>query len=115
LERLRDRLYAQLVQGIGNRLTINGSRSPRLPNTLSVNFPSVSAVELLTRVPELCASTGAACHAGSTAISPTLAAMKVDPEVARGTMRLSVGWYTSEEEIERVAELLIGAWEDSTR
>jgi cysteine sulfinate desulfinase/cysteine desulfurase-like protein len=41
--------------------------------------------------------------------------MKVDPEVARGTMRLSVGWYTSEEEIERVAELLIGAWEDSTR
>jgi cysteine desulfurase len=114
LERLRDSLLARLSQRIGNRLTVNGGRSPRLPNTLSVNFPFVSAVELLGRVPELCASVGAACHTGAAGMSPTLAAMELDPDVARGTMRLSVGWYTSEDEIERVAELLIGAWEDLT-
>jgi cysteine desulfurase len=38
--------------------------------------------------------------------------MGLAPETARGTLRLSVGWFTSAEEIERAAELLIGAWED---
>jgi cysteine desulfurase len=65
----------------------------------------------LARVPELCASTGSACHSGVESMSPTLAAMGVAPEVARGTIRLSVGWTTTDEEIERAASLILGAWE----
>jgi cysteine desulfurase len=59
----------------------------------------------------LCASTGAACHAGHSSLSATLAAIGLDERTARGTMRLSVGWYTSEEDIERAAGLLAAAWE----
>ena len=109
---LRDRLYAHLTETIGNRLTVNGADAPRLPNTLSVNFPFVSAVDLLARIPELCASTGSACHSGATSMSATLASMGLAPDTARGTVRLSVGWFTSVEEIARAAELLIGAWEE---
>lgn len=111
LESLRDRLLSQLSEAIGSRLTVNGRKAPRLPNTLSVNFPGVAAVDMLARLPELCLSTGAACHSGTPGMSPTLAAMGLDPEDARGTVRVSVGWFTSEEEIDRAASLLIGAWE----
>jgi len=108
---LRDRLAKKLQAAIGASLTINGSQAPRLPNTLSVNFPDVSGGELLGRTPEIAASTGSACHASMTKPSATLAAIRLAPEQARGTVRLSVGWYTSEEDVDRAAELLIGAWE----
>jgi cysteine desulfurase len=111
LAQLRDRLQQALCEGVGNDLTINGAAAPRLPTTLSVNFPQVSGSELLARTPELCASTGAACHSSSTTVSPTLAAIGLSPEVARGTVRLSVGWDTAEEEIDLAADLLLAAWE----
>ena len=115
LESLRDRLYLGLRDAIGARLSVNGLRAPRLPTTLSVNFPDVLARELLARIPELCASTGAACHSGVTNVSATLAAIGLKPEIARGTVRLSVGWYTSEEEIDRAVSLLAGVWEGLAR
>jgi len=108
---LRDRLLANLRQVIGESLEVNGERVDRLPNTLSVNFPKVAAGEILARLPELMASTGSACHSGQTRISPTLQAIGLTPNKARGTMRLSVGWHTSEEEVDRAAELLLDAWE----
>ncbi|MBP89823.1 MAG: cysteine desulfurase NifS [Planctomycetaceae bacterium] len=111
MAQLRDRLSGQLREAIGEELTINGEQAPRLPNTLSVNFPRVAGVDLLARCPELCASTGAACHSGGTTMSPTLAAIGLSPNRARGTVRLSVGWYTSENDIDRTTELLVGAWE----
>jgi cysteine desulfurase len=108
---LRDRLLAQLRTGVGEGLVTHGELAGRLPNTLSVSFPGVSGYDLLARVPELCASTGSACHSGTQAMSPTLAAMGVAPEIARGTIRLSLGRSTTDEEAERSASLLIGAWE----
>jgi cysteine desulfurase len=108
---LRDRLESLLVEGIGRGLTINGQQAERLPNTLSVNFPGVCARELLRKIPELCASTGSACHSGTENLSPTLAAIGLSPEVARGTVRLSVGWYTDEDDVDRAASWLLAAWE----
>ncbi|MBW3596744.1 MAG: cysteine desulfurase [Planctomycetes bacterium] len=109
---LRDLLARRLSDPIGPELTINGDGAERLPNTLSVSFPGVVGGELLGRIPELYASTGAACHSDAPEhISATLAAMGLSAEQARGTIRLSVGWYTSEEEIDRAADLLLGAWE----
>jgi cysteine desulfurase len=108
---LRDRLWNELLRGIGEELLMYGKKSPRLPNTLSVSFPHVAGHEILSRLPELAASTGSACHSETEAISPTLAALEIPTERARGTIRLSLGWYTSEEDIDRAASLLIGAWE----
>ncbi len=107
---LRERLWSRLEAAIGG-VTYNGRGAERLPNTVSVNFPQVNAAELLGRCPELCASTGAACHSGSAHLSATLAAIGLRPEVARGTVRLSVGWYTNEDEVDRAASLLTAAWE----
>jgi cysteine desulfurase len=108
---LRDRLLTRLRETIGDTLVVHGERAPRLPNTLSVNFPQVSGADLLARLPELMASTGSACHSGHARLSPTLQALGLPIHKARGTIRLSLGWNTSEEEIDRAAELLLGAWE----
>lgn len=108
---LRDRLQSRLEEAVGETLTVHGRAARRLPNTVSVNFPGVSASELLHRCPELCASASAAQNAGSCAISPTLQAIGLTPDTAAGTIRLSVGWYTTQEEVDRAAELLLNAWE----
>ena len=108
---LRDRLERRLTDAIPQGLSINGQRAERLPNTLSVNFPRANGGELLRRIPELCASTGSACHSGSDNLSPTLTAIGLTPKVAAGTIRLSVGWYTSEGDVDRAANLLLAAWE----
>ncbi|MEE2684711.1 MAG: cysteine desulfurase family protein [Planctomycetota bacterium] len=111
MEKLRDQLLAMLIDLVGQPLTVNGGPAARLPNTLSVNFPSVTGSELLEACPVLCASTGAACHSGQTRLSATLAAIGLDPEIARGTVRLSVGWSTTEQEIEMAAGMLAEAWQ----
>ncbi len=108
---LRDDLLARLQRAIGNELRVNGYRAPRLPNTLSVIFPRVSGQAMLQRLPQLCASTGSACHSDDTAMSHTLSAIGLTAQQANGTLRLSLGWYTSQEDIETVAEWLIDAWE----
>jgi cysteine desulfurase len=111
LERLRDKLLRALRDGVGDELVVHGDLAPRLPNTLSVSFPRASGQEILARVPELCAwgAPGGPCETET--ISRTLAAMGVASEIARGTIRLSLGWYTSADEVERAASLLLGAWE----
>jgi cysteine desulfurase len=108
---LRDLLFALLREGVGDELTFNGHPTNRLPNTLSVNFPRVSGSELLQRAADVFASTGAACHSGKAKISNTLASIGLPAEVARGTVRLSLGWTTSEDEIERAASSLLTAYE----
>jgi cysteine desulfurase len=78
-----------------------------LPNTLNVNFVGHVGAELLAKVPEIAASTGSACHEGSITQSPVLCAMGVPPQIGRGAVRLSVGRFTTEEEVDRAAGLLI--------
>jgi cysteine desulfurase len=108
---LRDRLWQLLLEGIGPGLVLHARLAERLPNVLAVSFPGVSGHELLARAPEVCAATGSATHARTEAISPVLAAMGVPEAEARGTVRLSVHWYTGPDEIERATSLLVAAWE----
>ena len=110
LTTLRERLFRGLAQKIDS-LTFNGPAQQRLPNTLSVNFPNVIGQELLDRVPELCASTGSACHSGTTSLSATLQAIGLSPDIARGTVRLSLGWQTSEEDVDHAIDLLEQSWQ----
>jgi cysteine desulfurase len=110
MSELRDLLQERLVASVPG-LHVNGGLAERLPNTLSVSFPRVAGHELLARVPEICCSTSSACHSDGVSGSATLAAMGASPERMAGKVRLSVGWHTSTEEVERSAEVLIGAWE----
>jgi len=112
LAMLRDRLAGHLREGIGERFSQNGALQAQLPNTLSVNFPEVTATELLRRIPELCASAGSDAPSGAGGRSSVLKAIELPETTARGTVRFSLGAYTSEEDIDRAASLLIGGWQD---
>jgi len=88
---------------------LNGHPERRLPNTLNVSFVGHVGSELLEKVPGIAASTGSACHEGKVTQSPVLCAMGVPPEIGRGALRLTVGRFTTEEEVDRAAELLADA------
>jgi len=109
LKKLRDRLHDALKAGLGERIILNGHPEKRLPNTLNVNFVGQIGSEFLAKVPGIAASTGSACHEGRVTQSPVLCAMKVPPEVGQGAVRLTVGRYTTEDEIDRAAGILVTA------
>ena len=107
LRNLRDRLHQGLAVQAG-AVYLNGHPSERLPNTLNVSFAGIEGNALLAGVPEVAASTGSACHAGRTDPSAVLLAMGVSPELALGAVRLSLGRWTTAEEVDRVIPLLAG-------
>lgn len=106
VRRLRDRLEAALRLLSG--CVIHGAGAPRLPNTLSCSFAGVEGEALLLALDAegVCASTGSACAGGRPGPSHVLTAMGVDPERAKGHLRLSLGRGTTEAECARVAECL---------
>jgi len=104
--RLRDRFWHELHERFRDSVVLNGHPERRLPNTLNVSFIGQVGAELLARMPQLAASTGSACHAGSTSISPVLAAMGVSHEVGMGSLRFSLGRTTTADEIDAVLESL---------
>jgi cysteine desulfurase len=107
LRQLRERLWERLRAGLGDRVVLNGHPEKRLPNTLNANFVGHVGAELLEKAPQIAASTGSACHEGKVTQSPVLCAMGVPPQVGRGALRLTVGRFTTEEEVDRAAEVLI--------
>lgn len=99
--RLRDRLEQGLRERVP-KMEVNGHPQKRLANTLNVSFIGCSGDTLLMALDlaGISVSTGSACLAGSTGPSYVLAAMGLPAERIRAAIRLSVGWGTTEEEIE---------------
>jgi cysteine desulfurase len=63
--------------------------------------------ELSARMPDIAAFTGSACHAGSTKPSAVLLAMGLSREEALGALRLSLGRWSTQEEIDKAARLIV--------
>lgn len=108
-EALRDRLHRGLTRALPGRVHLNGSVRHRLPTTLSVRFEGVAGHELLAAVPRIAASIGSACHSGSHAASPVLRAMGLDDDRALSAVRLSVGRWTTADDVDLAAGLLAAA------
>jgi cysteine desulfurase len=106
---LRDLLHDQLVEHLPGRVALNGHPTSRLPNTLNVSIAGVSGRALLAAVPEIAASTGSACHEGVDAPSAVLTAMGIPGERALSAVRLSLGRWTTESDVDRAAKLLAAA------
>ena len=100
LAALRDSLESEIFARIPNT-TRNGAKEPRLPNTASIAFAGVEAEALLMMLDQLniYASSGSACTTGSVAPSHVLTAMGLNPAEARSTIRFSLDYETSEEDI----------------
>lgn len=109
---LRDRLHEGIEAEIGRPVPINGGQSLRLPGTLSIRLPGVSGHDLLRQCPEICASTGSACHSEIRDMSAVLADLGLTPQQAGETVRLSVGWYTSQEDIDYAVAAIAAAWQN---
>jgi len=105
---LRDRLHRLIESGLGREnIRLNGHPERRLPNTLNISIKGIVGEELLGQIPEIAVSTGAACHAGSTEPSGVLLAMGMSREWALGALRLTLGRWSTTDEIDIAARLIV--------
>lgn len=109
LQLLRDRLEQRLLRAIPN-LQRNGDLSNRLPHNSSLTFPSGDAELLLAQLPLLAVSTTSACSAGAIEPSQVLLAIGLSREEAYRTLRIGLGRFTTEQDIEIACEMLIQGW-----
>ncbi len=106
--RLRDRLQSNIEQGLGKEMVrLNGHPRRRLPNTLNISIRGIVGEELLALIPEVAASAGAACHAGSKEPSGVLLELGLSPELALGAMRLTPGRWSTKGDIDRAGKLIV--------
>jgi len=107
LSALRDRLRVGLLENIPN-IRINGHPKDTLPNTLNVSFPGAEGESILLSMDMqgIEASTGSACASGSLEPSHVLLATGLGPELAHGSIRFSLGWGITEEDIDYIIETL---------
>jgi len=102
MARLRDRLESSLRTATPEAV-IFGADAARLPNTMLVAMPGTKAETLVIAfdLDGVAVSSGSACSSGKVAPSHVLAAMGVEPALARGAIRVSTGPATTEAEIDR--------------
>ncbi|MEB3163697.1 MAG: cysteine desulfurase family protein [Prochlorothrix sp.] len=102
----RDHLQQQLQAQIPN-LVVHGVTQPRLAGTLSISIPGIPNSALLARLrSDLACSSGSACTVGTPAPSHVLRALGLSPELLNGAVRLSLGKWTTMEEVETAGALL---------
>ncbi len=104
---LRDRIEAEILR-LTPQAVIFGRGAARLPNTSLLTIPGLKAETAIIAfdLKGIAVSSGAACSSGTVQASHVLAAMGVEPALARGAIRISLGWSTTEHEVES----LINAW-----
>lgn len=107
LKALRDRLQEGL-QAASAPVVIHGQQAQRLPNTLSIGFPGVPGDALLVNLhmEGVSCSLGSACASGSAEPAPALLAMGIAPDLCRSSVRFSLNYQNTAEEIERVIPIV---------
>ena len=113
LSRLRDKLEQALLKSSSDT-RINGDVTSRLPNTSNISFEYVEGEAILLRLNEygICASSGSACTSGSLEPSHVLRAIGVPFTAIHGSIRFSLSRYNTEEEIDKVIEIVPGIIKD---
>jgi cysteine desulfurase len=108
LAALRDRLMNRLLAEL-DEVVIHGSLKHRLPNNLNLSFLGVEASTLMMNVKEIAVSSGSACSSATPEPSHVLRALGLPADLARGAIRIGLGRFNTEEEIEYAAGRLIEA------
>ncbi|MCM1569301.1 MAG: cysteine desulfurase NifS [Roseburia sp.] len=108
-QELRDYLIGRLETEIPN-CRLNGDRFRRLPGNVNVSFPGIEGESLLIMLDMegICASSGSACTSGATEPSHVLTAIGLEPEEARGSLRLTLSRENTREEMDRTVEVIKG-------
>lgn len=103
---LRDRLEQGLLDAVEG-VVVNAKGAPRLANTSNVSFPGQDADDLLERVPEIAASTASACTSATLQPSYVLGALGLSEARVRGSVRFSLGRFTTGDEIDRALACVV--------
>jgi cysteine desulfurase len=102
-ERLREKLMSEL-----DEVYLNGSFEHRLPGNLNVSFAFVEGEGLMMAIKDVAVSSGSACTSASLEPSYVLRALGVGDELAHSSIRFGLGRFNTEEEVDFVANLVIG-------
>ena len=107
---LRDAFEAAILDRLPDARVL-GNEVERIANTSLIAFPGVEGAALvqLLDLKGIHASTGAACEAGSSDFSHVLSAMRIPDEYARGAIRFSMGFHTTEAELASAARVVVEA------
>ncbi|MBN1326267.1 cysteine desulfurase [Candidatus Falkowbacteria bacterium] len=109
IEELRDKLTEELQKKIPDTF-INGVMDNRVPANLNISFKNAEgeSMMLMLDMEEIAVSTGSACASGSLAPSYVLLALGLSPEICHASLRISLGKFTTEKEINYVIKILPG-------
>lgn len=104
-------LHAQLLEGLAglDGVSLNGSAEHRVPHNLNLAFSGVDGELLLLALRDLALSTGSACTSASVEPSYVLRAIGLPDGLAHSSIRLSLGRYTTEQDVQQAAEILCKA------
>ena len=101
-ERLRKRLQGSIEEAI-----VNGSMEHRLPGNLNISFAFVEGEAMMMAIKDVAVSSGSACTSASLEPSYVLRALGVGDEMAHSSIRFGLGRFSTEEEVDYVADLVI--------
>jgi cysteine desulfurase len=102
-ERLRSRIFNQL-----DEVYVNGSMEHRLPGNMNISFNFVEGEGLMMAIKDVAVSSGSACTSSSLEPSYVLRALGVGDELAHSSIRFGLGRFNTEEEVDYVADLVVG-------
>ncbi len=103
IRKLRDALEDQLLSA-PVKAQVNGQQTPRLAGTSNMSFRGIDAEELIQNLPGLAISTASACTSAAMQPSYVLGAMGLDKQSIDGSLRLSLGRFTTIEEIQQASQ-----------
>src|SRR5690606_18180446 len=106
LLKLRRRLEERITSSL-DVVAINGHPERRLPHLTNISFGFVEGESLMMAVKEVACSSGSACTSASLEPSYVLKALGVGDELAHSSLRLSMGRWTTQEQVEHAAERII--------
>ncbi len=108
LLRLRERLWTSLARQVPG-LRLNGDAERRLPGSLNLSFPGISAQQLIEAVPSIAISTGSACTSAAVEPSYVLRALGLPDALANSAIRIGLGRFTTAAEADFAADVLTDA------
>ena len=110
---LRDRIIAEISQRIPN-CVLNGHPTERLPNNVNFSFAGVEGEPVLLGLDlqGIAASSGSACSSGSLEPSHVLLALGQTADVARGSLRITLGKDNNDSQVDRLLDVLVGLVND---
>ncbi|MBX6324132.1 MAG: aminotransferase class V-fold PLP-dependent enzyme [Rhodospirillaceae bacterium] len=105
---LARRLHGALARAVPD-LALNGDAERRIPGNLNLTFPGCGAQALMAAAPEVAVSTGSACTSAAVEPSYVLRALGLDEAAAAASVRIGLGRFTTEAEVDFAAERLAAA------